>query len=82
MKQQSPRRLCDTKLKPARKVIIKYFSDESLNDNAPAQGQEEYSTLRRIKTQVTLTLPTGPHHLMVRESFQAFFVNHGLTRAL
>ena len=35
-----------------------------------------------MKKQIHLTLPTSPAHVTTTESFTAFFINHGLTRAL
>ena len=35
-----------------------------------------------MKKQIHLTLPTSPAHVTMTESFMAFFINHGLTRAL
>ena len=35
-----------------------------------------------MKKQIHLTLPTSPAHITTTESFTAFFINHGLMRAL
>ena len=59
-----------------RKVVLEYSSDE---DPQPAEGA---GARKRVKKQVHLTLPTSPAHVTTTESFTAFFINHGLTRAL
>ena len=59
-----------------RKVVLEYSSDE---DFQPAEGA---GALKRVKKQIHLTLPTSPAHVTTTESFTAFFINHGLTRAL
>ena len=59
-----------------RKVVLEYSSDE---DPQPAEGG---GAPRRVKKQIHLTLPTSPAHVTTTESFTAFFINHGLTRAL
>ena len=59
-----------------RKVVLEYSSDE---DPQPAEGA---GALKRVKKQIHLTLPTSPAHVTTTESFTAFFINHGLTRAL
>ena len=59
-----------------RKVVLEYSSDE---DPQQAEGAE---ALQRVKRQIHLTLPTSPAHVTTTESFTAFFINHGLTRAL
>ena len=59
-----------------RKVVLEYSSDE---DPQPAEGAE---APKRVKKQIHLTLPTSPAHVTTTESFTAFFINHGLTRAL
>ena len=59
-----------------RKVVLEYSSDEDLQ---PAEGA---GALKRVKKQIHLTLPTSPAHVTTTESFTAFFINHGLTRAL
>ena len=59
-----------------RKVVLEYSSDE---DPQPAEGA---GVPKRVKRQIHLTLPTSPAHVTMTESFTAFFINHGLTRAL
>ena len=59
-----------------RKVVLEYSSDE---DRQPAEGA---GAPKRVKKQIHLTLPTSPAHVTMTESFTAFFINHGLTRAL
>ena len=59
-----------------RKVVLEYSSDE---DPQLAEGA---GAPKRIKRQIHLTLPTSPAHVTTTESFTAFFINHGLTRAL
>ena len=59
-----------------RKVVLEYSSDE---DPQPAEGA---GAPKRVKRQIHLTLPTSPAHVTTTESFMAFFINHGLTRAL
>ena len=59
-----------------RKVVLEYSSDEDLQ---PAEGA---GASKRVKKQIHLTLPTSPAHVTTTESFTAFFINHGLTRAL
>ena len=59
-----------------RKVVLEYSSDE---DPQPAEGA---GAPKRIKRQIHLTLPTSPAHVTTTESFMAFLINHGLTRAL
>ena len=59
-----------------RKVVLEYSSDEDLQ---PAEGA---AAPKRVKRQIHLTLPTSPAHVTTTESFTAFFINHGLTRAL
>ena len=59
-----------------RKVVLEYSSDE---DPQQAEGTE---APQRVKRQIHLTLPTSPAHVTTTESFTAFFINHGLTRAL
>ena len=60
-----------------RKVVLEYSSDE---DNP--QQVEGAEAPKRAKKQIHLTLPTSPAHVTTTESFTAFFINHGLTRAL
>ena len=60
-----------------RKVVLEYSSDE---DNP--QQAEGAAAPKRVKKQIHLTLPTSPAHVTTTESFTAFFINHGLTRAL
>ena len=59
-----------------RKVVLEYSSDEDLQ---PAEGA---GAPKRVKKQIHLTLPTSPAHVTTTESFTAFFIKHGLTRAL
>ena len=59
-----------------RKVVLEYSSDE---DRQLAEGA---GAPKRVKKQIHLTLPTSPAHVTTTESFTAFFINHGLTRAL
>ena len=59
-----------------RKVVLEYSSDE---DPKLAEGA---GAPKRVKKQIHLTLPTSPAHVTTTESFMAFFINHGLTRAL
>ena len=59
-----------------RKVVLEYSSDEDL------QLAEGAGAPKRVKKQIHLTLPTSPAHVTTTESFTAFFINHGLTRAL
>ena len=64
-----------------RKVVLEYSSDETPDESTPqlAEGAE---APKRVKKQIHLTLPTSPAHVTMTESFTAFFINHGLTRAL
>ena len=64
-----------------RKVVLEYSSDESLDKDNPQQV-EGAEAPKRVKKQIHLTLPTSPAHVTTTESFTAFFINHGLTRAL
>ena len=64
-----------------RKVVLEYSSDESLDKDKPQQV-EGAEAPKRVKKQIHLTLPTSPAHVTTTESFTAFFINHGLTRAL
>ena len=59
-----------------RKVVLEYSSDEDL------QLAEGAGAPKCVKKQIHLTLPTSPAHVTTTESFMAFFINHGLTRAL
>ena len=59
-----------------RKVVLEYSSDE---EPQPAKGA---GAPKRVKRQIHLTLPNSPAHVTTTESFTAFFINHGLTRAL
>ena len=59
-----------------RKVVLEYSSDE---DPQPAEGA---GAPKRVKKQIHLTLPTSPAHVTTTESFTAFFIKHGLMRAL
>ena len=60
-----------------RKVVLEYSSDE---DNP--QQAEGAAAPKQVKKQIHLTLSTSPAHVTTTESFTAFFINHGLTRAL
>ena len=64
-----------------RKVVLEYSSDESPGEDNP-QPVEGAEAPKRVKKQIHLTLPTSPAHVTTTESFTAFFINHGLTRAL
>ena len=64
-----------------RKVVLEYSSDESPDEHNP-QPAERAEAPKRVKKQIHLTLPTSPAHVTTTESFTAFFINHGLTRAL
>ena len=64
-----------------RKVVLEYSSDESLDKDNPQQV-EGAEAPKRVKKQIHLTLPTSPAHVTTTESFTAFFINHGLMRAL
>ena len=61
--------------------MLEYSSDETPDESTPrpAEGAE---APKRVKKQIHLTLPTSPAHVTTTESFTAFFINHGLTRAL
>ena len=59
-----------------RKVVLEYSSDDD------TQQVEGAAAPKRVKKQIHLTLPTSPAHVTTTESFTAFFINHGLTRAL
>ena len=60
-----------------RKVLLEY----SLDEDDPQQV-EGAAAPKWAKKQIHLTLPTSPAHVTMTESFTAFFINHGLTRAL
>ena len=64
-----------------RKVVLEYSSDES-PDKDNLQQAEGAQAPKHVKKQIHLTLPTSPAHVTTTESFTAFFINHGLTRAL
>ena len=64
-----------------RKVVLEYSSDESLDKDNPQQV-EGAEAPKRVKKQIHLTLPTSPARVTTTEFFTAFFINHGLTRAL
>ena len=64
-----------------RKVVLEYSSDESLDKDNPQQV-EGAEAPKHVKKQIHLTLPTSPAHVTTTESFTAFFINHGLMRAL
>ena len=51
-------------------------------DKDNPQQVEGAEAPKRVKKQIHLTLPTSPAHVTTTESFTAFFINHGLTRAL
>ena len=59
-----------------RKVVLEYSSDE---EPQPTEGA---GAPKCVKRQIHLTLFTSPAHVTTTESFTAFFINHGLTRAL
>ena len=64
-----------------RKVVLEYSSDESQDKDNPQQV-EGAEVPKCVKKQIHLTLPTSPAHVTTTESFTAFFINHGLMRAL
>ena len=64
-----------------RKVVLEYSSDETPDESTP-QPAEGAEAPKHVKKQIHLTLPTSPAHVTTTESFTAFFINHGLTRAL
>ena len=64
-----------------RKVVLEYSSDETPDESTP-RPVEGAEAPKRVKKQIHLTLPTSPAHVTTTESFTAFFINHGLTRAL
>ena len=64
-----------------RKVVLEYSSDETPDESTPRPA-EAAEAPKRVKKQIHLTLPTSPAHVTTTESFTAFFINHGLTRAL
>ena len=64
-----------------RKVVIEYSSDESLDEDNP-QLVEGAGVPKHMKKQIHLTLPTSPADVTTTETFTAFFINHGLTKAL
>ena len=61
--------------------MLEYCSDESLDKDNPQQV-EGAGAPKHVKKQIHLTLPTSPAHVTTTESFTAFFINHGLMRAL
>ena len=66
--------------KRPRKAILEYSSDDSEEEH-----QVEGTDLvvpKRVIWKTTLTLPTGPTHMTLTESFQSFFMRHGLNTAL
>ena len=66
--------------KQPQKAILEYSSDDS-----EQEYQVEGTDLvvpRRVTRKETLTLPTGPTHMTLTESFQSFFMRHGLNTAL
>ena len=66
--------------KRPRKAILEYSSDDSEEEH-----QVEGTDLvvpKRVIRKTTLTLPTGPTHMTLTESFQSFFMRHGLNTAL
>ena len=64
-----------------RKVVLEYSSDESLDKDNPQQV-EGAGAPKCVKKQIHLPLPTSPAHVTTTESFTAFYINHGLMRAL
>ena len=64
-----------------RKVVLEYSSDETPDESTP-RPVEGAEAPKHVKKQIHLTLPTSPAHVTTTESFTAFFINHGLTRAL
>ena len=66
--------------KQPRKAILEYSSDDS-----EQEYQVEGTDLvvpRRVTRKETLTMPTGPMHMTLTESFQTFFMRHGINTAL
>ena len=64
-----------------RKVIIEYSSDEEFDEDNP-QPVEGIGAPKRVVRQIHLTLPTSPLHVTTTESFNTFFINHGLMKVL
>ena len=58
-----------------QKVIIKYSSDESFDEETP-QPVTGTGVLKRVKKMIHLTLPTTPSHVTTTETFTTFFINH------
>ena len=66
-------------VKPQRKVILEYSSDENGNQQVPSV---ELGKPKRVVKRITLTLPTKPANVTLTESFHRFFMRHGLNKAL
>ena len=66
--------------KRPRKAILEYSSDDSEEEHR-VEGTD-IIVPKRVTRKVTLTLPTGPTHMTLTESFQSFFMRHGLNTAL
>ena len=66
--------------KRPRKAILEYSSDDS-EEEVRVEGTD-IIVPKRVIRKTTLTLPTGPTHMMLTESFQSFFMRHGLNTAL
>ena len=66
--------------KRPRKAILEYSSDDS-EEEVQVEGTD-LVVPKRVIRKTTLTLPTGPTHMTLTESFQSFFMRHGLNTAL
>ena len=66
--------------KRPRKAILEYSSDDSEEEHQ-VEGTD-IIVPKRVIRKATLTLPTGPTHMTLTESFQSFFMRHGLNTAL
>ena len=66
--------------KRPRKAILEYSSDDSEEEHQ-VEGTD-IVVPKRVIRKATLTLPTGPTHMTLTESFQSFFMRHGLNTAL
>ena len=66
--------------KRPRKAILEYSSDDSEEEHQ-VEGTD-IIVPKRVIRKTTLTLPTGPTHMTLTESFQSFFMRHGLNTAL
>ena len=66
--------------KQPRKAILEYSSDDS-EQEYQVEGTDLVVPRRVTKTE-TLMMPTGPTHMTLTESFQTFFMRHGITNAL